>query len=258
MEDRLARMEVLLRTVTEHTQSQAPAHSPPVSHSEINASVLGTSPSMSQNRSRAASRLQVADTEPERLQSPQDPHSASSPGHSIGTVVHVASARPQTAITAACPDTAAFASSSPREHGSAAESPGFRSLLTLASDDLELPSVISQRPDMSRSSMSGEPIAATAQAPIFSSPVPITVADAPTEGPERTNITARDDSWQRDTGNIVVEQPMTPPSLAAADGNDKALELNSDAPRDEVRLGLMDQATRIRLCHSIYTDEIDF
>lgn len=243
MEDRLARMEVLLRTVTEHTQSQVPVHSPAVSHGETNASVPATSPSMAQNRSRAASRLQVADTELERFQSPQDLQGSSSPGHSTGTVVHVASVTPQTSITAAYPNTAAFASSSSREHGAAADSPGFRSLLTLASDDLELPSVVSRQPDMACSSIPREPIAATAQAPAYSTPVPITIADAPTGGPERTNVTGRDESWHRDTRNMVVEQPMTPPSLAAADENDKALELDPDAQFNEVGLGLVGLAT---------------
>lgn len=254
MEDRLARMEVLLRTVTEHTQSQVPVHSPAISHGETNASVLATSPSMSQNQSRAVSRLQVADTELETLQSPQDLQRASLPGHSIDNVVHVASASPQTTITAAYPNPTSFANSSSHENGGAAGSPGFRSLLALASDDLELPSVVSQQPNMACSSISREPIAATAQAPPYPTPVPVTIADAPTEGPDRTNVTARDESWHRDTTNIVVEQPMTPPSLAAPDEHHKVLELNPDAPCDEVGHGPVRHVTCIRVAIA-YTPE---
>lgn len=241
-------MEVLLRTVTEHAQSQGPGHSPAVSHSETNASLLARSPSMSQNRSRAASRLRVADTESERPQSAQDLQRTSSPGHGIGTVVHVASVGPQKAITAAYPDPAAFASSPSREHGAAADaadSPGFRNMITLASEDLELPSVVSEQPDMGCSSMSREPIATTARAPAYSTPAPTTIADVPAEGPERTHVAGKDNSWNRERTNIVTEQPMAPPSLAAGDENDKTLDLNADAPYDAV--GLVGQATRTRL-----------
>lgn len=247
MEDRLARMEVLLRTVSQHTQSQIPVQSPAISHGENNAAVIPRSPSVSQNGCRAASRLQVADTELERLQSPQDLQRASSPGNSIGTVVHVASASPQTAITAAYPNLAAFSSSPSREHGAAADSPGFRNLLSLASDDLELPSAVSQRPEMASSSLSRGPVATNAQAQDYATPAPITIADAPTEAPGRNDVTGRDDSWARGRTNIAVEQPMTPPSLAAAEENDKSLELNADAPCDEVGLGLVGQAICIRL-----------
>lgn len=239
MEDRLARMEVLLRTVTQHTESQIPMPSPAVSHGETNAAVLPRSPSMSQNRSRAVPRLQVADTELERFQSPQDLQRASSPGNSIGTVVHVASGSPQTAITATDPNPAAYASSPSHEHGAVADSPEFRSLLTLASDELELPNVVSQRPEMEFSSVSRQATATTAHAQAYSTSVPITITDAPTEGSGRSNITGRDSSWHRDRTNIVIEPPMTPPSLAAAEENDKALDLNADAPCDEVRLNLV-------------------
>lgn len=247
MEDRLARMEVLLRTVSQHTQSQIPVQSPAVAHGGTNTAVLPGSPSISQNGSRAEPRLQVADIELERLQSPQDLRRASSPGNSIGTVVHVASASPQTAITASHPNPAAFASSPSREHGAAADSPGFQSLLTLASDDLELPSAVSQPPEMASSSLSREPVATSAQAREYATPAPITIADAPTEAPGRSAVTRRDGSWARGRTNIAVEQPMTPPSLAAAEENGKPLELNADAPCDEVGIGLMGQAMCLRL-----------
>lgn len=247
MEDRLARMEVLLRTVTQHTESQNPMQSPAVSHSETDASVLDGSPSTSQNRSRGVSRPQAVRTELESPQSLQDPQGASSRGHSIGTVVHVASDSPQNAITAAIPNPAAFASSPSRGHGATADSPGFRSLLALASDDLELPVVVSQQPEMAGSSMSREPIAAATQAQSYATPAPITITEAATEGPGRSHVTGRDNPWNRDGTNIVVEQPMTPPSLAAVDENDKTLQLSADAPCDEVRLSFVDQAMCFRL-----------
>lgn len=247
MEDRLARMEGLLRTVSQHTQSQIPVQSPAVYRGGTNTAVLPRSPSISQNGPRAGSRLQVGDIQLERLQSPQDLQRASSPGNSIETVVHVASASPQTAITAAYPNPAAFSGSPSREHSAAANSPGFRSLLALASDDLELPSAVSQRPEMGCSSLSREPVTKSAQAPENATPAPITIADAPTEAPGSSEVTRRDDSWARGRTNITVEQPMTPPSLAAAEENDKSLELNADAPCDEVGIGLMGQAMCLRL-----------
>lgn len=239
MEDRLARMEVLLQSVTQHTQSPTHVHSPAISHGETNAAALARSPSMSQNRSRAISHPQVDDTGLERPQLPQDLQRTSSPGHGIGTVVHVASTGPPTAFTAACSNPAAYMSSPSREHGAAADSPGFRSLLSLASNDLELPSVDPQRPEIACSSVSREPISTPAQAGAYLTPAPITIADAPTEGPGRSEVTGRNDIWTRGPSNIVVEQPVTPPSLAVADENDKALELCADAPCDEVRVGLV-------------------
>lgn len=258
MEDRLARMEVLLRTVSQHTQSQVTVHSPAVSHGETNAAVLPRSPSMSQNGSSAIPRLQVADAELERFQSPQDRQRASSPGNSIGTVVHVASASPRTAINASYPNPAVFSSPSSHEYGAVADSPGLRSLLTLASDDLALPSVVSQRPEAACSSGSRDPIATTTQAPAYSTSAPITMADALAEGPARSDVTGRGVSWNRDRTNIAAEQPITPPSLAAADENDKALESNADAPCEEVGLTFVGQAMCIRLTIAAHTEQNDF
>lgn len=259
MEDRLARMEVLLRTVSQHTQSQVTVHSPAVSHGETNAAVLPRSPSISQNGSSAIlSRPQVADAELERFQSPQARQRASSPGNSIGTVVHVASASPRTAIDASYPNPAVFSSPSSHEYGAGADSPGLRSLLTLASDDLGLPSVVSQRPEAACSSGSRDPIATTTQAPAYSTPAPITIADTLTEGPARSDVTGRGVSWNRDRTNIAAEQPMTPPSLAAADENDKALESNADAPCEEVGLAFVGQSICTGLTIAAHTEQVDF
>lgn len=106
--------------------------------------------------------------------------------------------------------------------------------------------------------MSTEPIAAAAQAQAYATPAPITIADAPTDVPGPSRVAGRDNSWIRDGTNIVVEQPMTPPSLDAADENDKALQLNSDAPCDEVGLSLVDQAMCFRLAKAHIRREIDF
>lgn len=228
LEDRLARMEVLLQAATRQPQS------PTAARGDINVAVdASSSPFMAGAQQEMLAGQQVSESELLKSHSIQGPQQDALSEHSVGAVVHVAS------LPAAQSNSATWTYSPSHEQPVPSISPEFRNLSSSPSHDLDLPTICTPRqpstlsfPPESRTDIASA--TTTAPAALFSTSNLDSADNVEAINPRHTDSTPVDEACDGQRTNSHVRAPVTPPSTAPADDNGTHLGVEVDTPYEEV------------------------